>query len=224
MTANERAEELLALLREKLPGAEFRRAYGKAAAGRRLQRPLVTVGIAAETAKRDSGEVKYECCIYLPPESGGDEGEGLFAELAEALREAYPQCAAISRGGFSTDRETGLLFLPCTAVFPNGGDPAQQEIPVRLGDMERTAAGIRTSLARRTEGITSIGESAPFAVLSDRTEYTVELSGLDCGGLEGLSGFLAEVGGASPAVYRNCQWKSLAPIDRKAVFVSGIRG
>lgn len=221
MNAPELLDSLLALFGENIPEADFFRAWRGRAESRRFTRPAVTGEVDGETIKPGSEEIRLRFRIFLPEEAGGNKAEEIFAAMCALAGEKYPGFSAISRGAADRDKATGLLAVTCTLSFlsQSGGAEAQGS-KVLLGGLEYRISGFKTSVSRKSQDLISIGETEPFTVLGEETEYTVELEGLDVSGLERLAGFTAELGEGPAAVYRGCRWKSLSDVARKAVFVS----
>lgn len=223
MTTSELLDGLLELFRENLPEADFFRGWPGRAGSRLPPRPVVAGEVEGETVKPGSQEVRYRFRIFLPAAAGADRAEELFAAMCSLAGERYPGFSAISRGGIERDKSTGLLTVDCSLSFltqMGGGGTEALGKKVLLGGREYSVSGIRTSVGHKGEELISIGETVPFAVLGEETEYTVELDGIDVSGLENLAGFTAELGEGPEAVYRGCRWKSLSDALRRAVFVS----
>lgn len=221
MTTANLLDELLGLFREGIAETDFVRAWTGSPGSRRLLRPTVTGEVDGETVKPGSQEVRYRFRLFLPEETGADRAEALFARMCSLAGERYPGFSAISRGGLDRDKATGLLTVSCTLSFVSktgGDDPQPLGTKVLLGGRELTVSGVKTSVSRKGQELVSIGETEPFAVLGEETEYTVELEGLAVSGLENLAGFTAEIGGT---VYTKCRWKSLSDALNRGVFVSG---
>lgn len=223
MNTSEFLDSLLALFREKVTGADFLRAWREAGEIRRLARPVVVGEVKEETIKPGSLEVKYQFRIFLPEGRGAPAAEGIFAAMCAAAGQAYPGFSAISRGAADRDRATGLLAVTCALSFlsqTGGGEPSSPGRAVKLGGREYLASGVKTTVSRKGRELISVGETVPFAVADEETEYLVELEGLDVSGLENLAGFTAELEGSPKIVYLDCRWKSLSDALRKASFVS----
>ena len=236
MKSRELLNELLALFGENIPSADFLRAYQGAPGSRLPQRPVVTGEVDSETVKPSSEELKLRFRIYLTEQDGLEKAEELFAAMCKLCGESYPGFSAISRGAAERDKATGLLTVVCSLSFltqgsggsggSGGPDSPGTAYGVRaiLGGKEYTASGVKTSMSSSGKNLISIGETEPFAVLNEETEYTVELEGIETAGLDRLAGFTAEIGeGTNKAVYLNCRWKQLSDVLRKAVFVSAVR-
>lgn len=221
MNASELLDSLLALFGENISEADFFRAWRGRAEFRRFSRPVVTGEVDGETVKPGSEETRLRFRIFLPEEAGADKAEEIFAAMCTLAGEKYPGFSAISRGSADRDKATGLLAVTCSLSFlsQSGGAEAQGS-KVVLGGLEYRISGFKTSVNRKSQDLVSIGETEPFAVLGEETEYTVELEGLDVSGLERLAGFTAELGESPTVVYQGCRWKSLSDVARKAVFVS----
>lgn len=224
MDWNERLEQLLTLFRENISGADFTRAYSVGQGSRAPVRPVVTGEVEQEVFKAESEEVRYRFRIYLPESSGGEEAQELFAAMCSLAGSHFPGFSAISRGAADRDRTTGLLVVSCTLsfLFREDGSGSVEGGGRRavLGGKEYTVSGIKTTISRSGKELTAIGETVPFALLDEVTEYTVELEGLDVTGLENITGFTAALGNGPDAVYLGCRWKSLSDVQGKAVFVS----
>ncbi len=224
MTSNELLEELLSLFRGKIPEVDFFPAWRGEPGSRLRSRPGVTGEIDGETVKPGSEETRYKFRIFLPEGTGADRAEEIFAAMCAAAGEAYPGFSAISRGGLDRDRDTGLLAVACSLSFltqPGGdGESPSPGRKVVLGGREYTVSGVKTSVSRKGQELVSIGETVPFALLGEETEYTVELEGIDVSGLENMTGFTAEIGDKRKSVYLGCRWKSFSDVTGKAVFTS----
>jgi len=221
LNASELLDSLLALFGENIPQAGFFRAWRGRAELRRFTRPAVTGEVDGETVKPDSEETRLRFRIFLPEEAGADRAEEIFAAMCALAGEKYPGFSAISRGSADRDKTTGLLAVTCTLSFlSQAGGMEARGSKVVLGGLEYRVSGFKTSVSRKSQDLISVGETEPFAVLGEETEYTVELEGLDVSGLERLAGFTAELGEDPAVVYRGCRWKSLSDVARKAVFVS----
>lgn len=222
MKADELLTGLLALFRERIPEADFLRAYAGETGSRRLERPVVAGGVESETVKPGSQEVRYQFRIFLPEGRGAGQAEALFARMCVLAGEKYPGFSAISRGAAARDRATGLLAVDCALSFldQSGGGGGGEALgrKIALGGREYTVSGVKVSVSRRGEDLVSVGETVPFAVLGEETEYTVELAGLEVSGLENLTGFTAELG--TSGTYLGCRWKSLSDALGKGVFLS----
>ncbi len=226
MTANELLENLLKLFRDNIPDASFSQAYPGGKGSRAPTKPAVTGEVDGETVKPGSQELRFRFRIFLPAGAGADKMEDLFASMCSLAGQAYPGFSAISRGPVSRDSVTGLLTVSCSFSFlsqSESGDGAAQGTKVVLGGREYRASGIKTTIGKTGEELISIGETVPFAVRGERTDYTVELEGIDTSGLDRLAAFTVELSGSPGTVYKNCRWKSLSDVLRKAVFVSGER-
>lgn len=221
MNSTELLEELLRLFRENISEADFSRAYPGVPGSRFLSRPAVTGEVDGETVKPGSEETRLCFRIFLPENTGADRAEQLFSSMCTLAGQRYPGFSAISRGAAGRDKTTGLLAVTCSLSFlaQKGGADAQGK-KVVLGGLEYRVSGVKTSVSRKSQNLVSVGETEPFAVLGEETEYTVELEGLEVSGLERLAGFTAELGDTPDAVYHGCRWKSLSDVLRKAVFVS----
>ena len=230
MKSHELLEALLALFGENIPGADFSRAYQGSAGSRVPKRPAVTGEVDGETIKPGSEELKLRFRIYLPEQDGLEQAEEIFAAMCKLAGESYPGFSAISRGAAERDKTTGLLMVVCSLSFltqgsgGSDGGGATYGCKVILGGLEYLISGVKTSVSSSGKSLISIGETEPFAVLGEGTEYTVELEGIETAGLDRLASFTAEIGeGENKAVYRNCRWKQLSDVLRKAVFVSSAR-
>ncbi len=227
MNASELLDGLLSLFGENIPETDFFRSWRGRAENRRFIRPAVTGEVAEETVKPGSEEVKLRFRLFLPEGEGAQKAEELFAAMCTLAGKKYPGFSAISRGGMDRDKATGLLAVTCFLSFltQTGGSGGGEALGkrVKLGGMEYLATGVRTSVSRTGEELVSVGETEPFAVRGEKTEYTVELEGLDVAGLERLAGFTAELGDGPDAVYKGCRWKSLSDVARRAVFVSAVK-
>lgn len=225
MKANELLENLLSLFREGIPDADFLRGYPGAAGSRSLLRPVVAGEIEGETVKPGSEEARCRFRIFLPEDRDAAAAEEIFAAMCVRAGEAYPGFSAISRGAADRDKATGLLSVACTLSFlsqtGSGGESLGRKAV--LGGREYVVSGVKTTVSRKGDELVSIGETEPFAVLGEETEYTVELEGLDVSGLENLARFTVELGEGPDAVYKNCRWKTLSDVLRKASFVSSQR-
>ncbi len=222
MRSDELLQSLLELFQENIRDADFRRAYSGKPGSRSLSRPVVTGEVAGETIKPGSEETRLCFRIFLPERTGIEMAESLFAAMCMLAREKYPGFSAISRGAADRDGATGLLAAVCTLTFlsQTDGDGTAEGKTVVLNGLKYRVSGIRTAVKTSAEELVSIGETQPFAVRNEQVEYTVELEGIDVSGLERMAGFTAELGEGPDAVYRNCHWKSLSDVLRKAVFVS----
>ena len=222
MTGAQWLAQLLALFREHIPQAEFRAGYQPAAAARVPALPVVAGEVDSEVLKPGSREIRLKFRIFLPPDQGADRAEELFAAMCTLAAEEYPGFSAIARSAAQRDAVTGLLQVPCTLSFlsADGGDTPAGGVAITLGGRELTATGVRTTYAPKGTELVSIGEETPFATVGARTEYTVELDGVETLGLDRLAAFTAIIG---DAVYENCRWKALSLTGGKASFVSAQR-
>ncbi len=225
MKSSEWLDRLLELFQGSVDGAEFRRAYPGAWGSRALRKPLAVGEVEGETVRPGADEVKLRFTIFLPDGTDGKRAEEIFSAMCAQAGKAYPGFSAISRGAAGRDKTTGLLSVPCflTFLFQTGGGEGARGKKAVLGGREYWVTGVKTSMSRNADELVSIGETEPFALRERETEYTVELEGLDVSGLERLAGFTAEIGAGPDSVYRNCRWKSLSDVLRKAVFVSSVR-
>ena len=233
MKSHELLNELLSLFEHNIPSADFFRAYQAGKGSRRPERPVVTGEVDGEVIKPGSEELKLRFRIYLPEENGLNTAEEIFAAICKLCGESYPGFSAISRGAAERDKTTGLLSVVCTLSFltqgsggsgGSGGTGTTYGCKVILGGKEYTASGVKTSMSSSGKNLISIGETEPFAVAGEETEYTVELQGIETAGLDRLAGFTAEIGeGSNRMKYQNCRWKQLSDVLRKAVFVSAAR-
>ncbi len=223
MTANELLADLLELFQNNIPDASFSQAYPSGKGSRAPTKPAVTGEVDGETVKPGSQELRFRFRIFLPAGEGANKMEDLFASMCFLAGQAYPGFSTISRGAVSRDSVTGLLTVSCSFsfLFPiEDGDGTAQGAKVVLGGREYQVSGIKTSIGKTGEKLISIGETVPFAVRGEKTEYTVELDGIDISGLDRLAAFTAELSGSPRTVYKNCRWKSLSDILLKAVFIS----
>ena len=220
MTANELLDELLALFSQEISGVTFRRAFS-ARQGKRLpERPTVTGEVESETVKSASNETRLCFRIFLPSDVDAHRAEEIFAQMCTVCGPRYPAFSAISRGPAKRDSVTGLLEVDCalTLLSSSGGSgDAQGSLAVLLGGKEYRAGSVSTTVRVSGDGLIAIGETEPFAVRGEKTEYTVELSGIDTEGLSRLAAFTAVIGSAT---YRNCRWKTISDVLRKASFIS----
>ncbi len=224
MKSSEWLDELLALFGQQIEGAGFSRAYPGKQGSRGLASPAVTGEVDGEVLKPGSEEVKLRFRIFLPEGVGAEKAEELFAAMCALAKDRYPGFSAISRGAAGRDKTTGLLAVDCTLSFlTQAGNSGAEGKKAVLGGLEYRVASVKTSVSRKSDSLTSIGETEPFAVLGEKTEDTVELTGIEVSGLERLAGFTAELGDGPDAVYRGCRWKSLSDALGKAVFVSESR-
>lgn len=224
MKTTELLNELLEMFGEKITAADFAKAYECRAAQRRLTKPLVTGEIDSESVKSGSEELRLCFKIFLPESVSADAAEEIFAEMCTLAAQNYTGFSAISRGGAAVDNTVGLLTVECALSFTQqSADGLAQGVRAVLGGREYRVMGCKTSVAQGGSNLVAIGESVPFAVLNESTEYTVELEGIEVLGLERLAAFTAELGEASPVIYRGCRWKTLNDVLNKAVFVSSER-
>lgn len=225
MSANELLDELLSLFSEKIPGATFCRAFSGRQGQRLPKLPVVTGELESETVKPGSSEQRFCFRIFLPPELAARKAQELFEKMCQECGQKYPAFSAISRGAAKRDSVTGLLEVACALTFLSGSDGAGQgAAAVLLGGKEYPVSSIGTSIRRSGDDLIAIGETEPFAVRGEKTEYTVELSGIETAGLSGLAVFTAVIGKAPNAVvYQGCRWKTISDVLRKASFVSECR-
>ena len=232
MKSHELLEALLTLFEENIPEADFFRAHRGNGGSRMPQRPAVTGEVDSETVKPGSEELKLRFRIYLTEQDGLEQAEEIFAAMCKLCGESYPGFSAISRGAAERDKTTGLLTVVCSLSFltqssggsGSGGTGTTYGCKILLGGKEYLVTGVKTSVSKSGKNLVSVGETEPFAVLNEETEYTVELGGIETAGLDRLASFAAEIGeGANKVVYRNCRWKQLSDVLRKAVFVSSAR-
>lgn len=222
METSETLNALLELFRGGIPEADFFRAWPGKRGSRMLARPVVTGEVDGETVKPGSHEARYRFRIFLPEGEGGERAETLFASMCRLAGEAYPGFSAISRGSLERDRAAGILSVSCSLsiLTLTGGDGSGSiGEKVVLGGREYTASAVKISISRKGEDLISIGETEPFAVLGERTEYTVELEGIETRGLENLADFRAELGEGT--AFAHCKWKTVSHALRKAAFLSG---
>ncbi len=225
MSTSELLESLLTLFGENIPQADFARAWRGVAESRRFTRPVVTGEIEGETVKAGSEEVKYRFRIYLPLDCGADMAEDIFAAMCTLAGEAYPGFSAISRGAADREKATGLLCVGCSLSFltQTSLTPGVLTTPVSIGGKQYEATSVKTSFSGSGKELTAIGEAEPFAVAGEKTEYTVELEGIDTLGLDRLTGFTASIGTEPATVYEGCRWKLLSDALHRVVFVSSAR-
>ncbi len=221
MGTNEILENLLALFREKIPEADFLRAWSGNQGSRAIFRPAVTAEVDSETVKPGSREERYRFRIFLPEGESGEKAETLFAAMCRLAGESYPGFSAISRGGLERDRTTGVLSVSCSLSFlvmTDGESSGTFGEKVVLGGREYTASSVKISMSRKGEELVSVGETEPFAVLGETTEYTVELEGIDASGLENMADFRADLGEGT--AFAHCKWKTVSHALRRASFIS----
>lgn len=221
MRSAELLDGLLSLFREEIQEADFFRAYTGKPGSRFLRRPAVTGEVDGETVKADSEEIKLLFRIFLSEDMDARQAEDLFVSMCTLAGGKYPGFSAISRGAAQRDGTTGLMAVACSLSFVSRiGGIEVQGCKAILGGVEHRVTGFKTTVNRKSQELVSIGETEPFAVLGEETEYTVKLNGLDVSGLDRLAGFTVELGEGPAAVYTGCRWKSLSDTLRKGVFVS----
>lgn len=225
MKPSELLESLLTLFGENIPQADFVKAWKGKADTHRFTRPVVTGEIEGETVKAGSEEVKFKFRIYLPLDCGADMAEDIFAAMCTLAGEAYPGFSAISRGAADREKATGLLCVGCSLSFltQTSLTPGVLTTTVTVGGKEYQVTGVKTAFGASGKELVAIGETEPFAVLQEKTEYTVELEGIETAGLDRLTGFTVSIGPEPATVYEGCRWKTLSDALRKAVFVSSKR-
>lgn len=211
---------LLELFRAQIPEVDFFDAYPGRPGSRMLSRPTVVGEVCGETLKQGSEEVKLRFSIFLPAGTEGKLAENIFASMCALAGKHYPGFSAISRGEMKRDGSTGLLKVECFLSFLTVTGGTAQGCRAVLGGREYRVSGIKTSVNRSAEELISVGETEPFALRNEKTEYTVELEGINVSGLDRLAGFTAELGEGPDAVYLGCRWKSISDVLRKAVFLS----
>lgn len=220
MTAHDILTRLMEQMKAGFPQADFREAKS-IGAGTRLVPRLTAVGeVGMENAGRESWKARLDFIIYLPRGIAPEAAEPLISEMARTAEKEFPQFSAMNRGTASLDKAAGLQTIPCSFSFSSSaaGGESRRDKAV-LGGIEHSVSGWRISISEKGEDLISVGEDVPFAVKNSRTEYTVELEGLDTAGLERLTGFTAELGDP-PEIYEGCRWKSLSAASRKGTFVS----
>lgn len=222
MNSSELLSELLALFTERIPEAVFCRAFSGQKGGRLPKEPVVTGEVENETVKPASSETRLCFRIFLPPGTGARRAEELFARMCQECGARYPAFSAIARGPAQRDSVTGLLVVACALTFlESSGGGVREEQALILGGREYRASGVSTSIRRSGESLVSIGETEPFAVLGEKTEYTVELSGIETSGLSDMAVFTAVIGQPpNETAYKGCRWKVISDALRKATFVS----
>ncbi len=215
--------EVLALLREKMPSVRFDEAYSATPRSHLIDEIIVTVEVASESHSTDIDEIKLAFNIYLAGQNLG-EAEKIFAGICAALREDYSSIKSVARGSVKADSKTGALIQPCYVTFES---VLNGEITVRINGAEYDVGNIKTSFASNTRSLTSFGEDAAFASIEESRTYTVTLIGIDTALLAKLNGFTVEISGenasGSGIIYTNCAWKSISEADKTAVFISGER-
>lgn len=222
MSANELLDELLSLFSEKIPNVVFCRAFYGRQGARQPKLPGVTGELESESVKPASSERRFCFRIFLPSGAGAHRAEEIFEQMCRECGLRYPAFSAISRGPAKRDGVTGLLEVNCALTFLSGSNEDGAGEPfVLLGGKEYRVESVGTTIRRSGESLVAIGETEPFAVRGEKTEYTVELSGIETDGLSGLAAFTAVVGKApNEVVYQGCRWKSISDVLRKASFVS----
>ena len=233
MKSHELLDALLSLFEENIPEADFFWAHRSTEGSRIPRRPVVTGEVDSETIKPSSEELKLRFRIYLTERDGLETAEEIFAAMCKLAGESYPGFSAISRGAAERDKTTGLLSVVCSLSFltqgssgsgGSGGSGTAYGCKVLLGGREYLVTGVKTSVSKSGKNLVSVGETEPFAVLNEETEYTVELEGVETAGLDRLASFTAEIGeGGNRTIYHNCRWKQLSDVLRKAVFCSAAR-
>ena len=162
----------------------------------------------------DQVEVVLGFTIFAPEPS---QRENTANSMESLVRQHCPGCEEIRR---EEEREDSLTRLPCLVlrlVFGGGESVGIEGVPVIVGGKTYQASGVSLSVSVSGTELTAIGEELPFAVRNQETQYQVELSGIDAGGLELLAVFTAEVG---DRIYTGCRWKELNFAGRKAVFLA----
>lgn len=207
---------IIELLKGRIKDVSFARAYTSDLASRLLDGGIVTtVGVGSEKVDQDSSEKKLELCIYLPHEENIVRAEEIFTEICDVLLDKYSQIKSVSRGEVKADKITQSLMIPCTIVLSAGA--GGDELSVTIDEESHAITGVRTSISTTSKTLTSVGEDFPFAVMNERTLYSVELEGIDAASLEEKKGFSAQIGSS---IYHNCAWKSISQSEREACFVS----
>lgn len=226
MTANELLDELLSLFSEEIPGVTFRRAFSGVPGARLPERPVVTGEVESEAIKSASSETRLCFRIFLPSGVEAQKAEGIFEQMCTVCGPRYPTFSAISRGPAKRDSVTGLLEVACALTLLSssggGGDgSAHGGFDVLLGGKKYRASGVSTTMRSSGDSLVAVGETEPFALRGQKTEYTVELSGIETDGLAKLAAFTAVIGTAPQEVtYRGCRWKTISDVLRKASFIS----
>lgn len=205
-------EELTQLFEEHLPQVDFRQRWGWGS--RLLEGPVVSGETLSRVVSGDQVEVVLGFTIFAPEPS---QRENTANSMESLVRQHCPGCEEIRR---EEEREDSLTRLPCLVlrlVFGGGESVGIEGVPVIVGGKTYQASGVSLSVSVSGTELTAIGEELPFAVRNQETQYQVELSGIDAGGLELLAVFTAEVG---DRIYTGCRWKELNFAGRKAVFLA----
>ena len=226
MTANELLDELIDLFSQEITGVTFCRAFSARQAARLPKLPTVTGEVENETVKAASSETRLCFRIFLPSGVDAHRAEEIFERMCTACGPRYPTFSAISRGPAKRDSVTGLLEVDCaltllSAAGGSGGGNTQGAATVVLGGKEYRVESVSTTIRFSGDSLIAVGEREPFAVRGEKTEYTVELSGIETEGLSKLAAFTAVIGsGEGATTYRNCRWKTISDALRKASFTS----
>lgn len=214
MAAHELLDQLLEGFRQAAPEADFREAYCGEPAGRILSRPVATGAVSRETEEGDGWEAALKFHLYLSRGEGPGAAERILDKMAVWTRENQPLLIGIERGAASVDKTSGSVAVGWTATFAkpgtSGGQSGKRTYPIYLNGRKYTVTGWKASCSEPLNGLTAIGEDEPFA-REEGKEYTVELQGLDVGGLEELEDFTLRLG-EQRGTYSGCRWRSLSTV------------
>lgn len=216
MRGYELLQEVLALLRQKLPEVDVRECWEAESPGRLPKKPVITGQVGSETGTAGEWGARLDFTLYLPRGGLLESGEEIIAAMDSAVKEGFPSLTESGREGFGPDKATGLLAAACFFAFSGKGGSEGQS--ASIGGVARSVSGWEVSVSPG-RALVAIGEEEPFAVVGGVT-YTVALEGIDTKGLERLAGFTVELGGQ---VFLRCRWKSLDETGKKAVFLSNKR-
>lgn len=95
---------------------------------------------------------------------------------------------------------------------------------IEINEDLHTVSKLKVTSAQKEKAIFSFGESIPFAVMSDKPKYTVDIEGIDSTGLDEKSGFTVSLPNENKTeervVFRGCVWTKIQPEERKMTFIS----
>lgn len=216
MTAYEILQELLGLLRQALPQADFRESFAPGPGSRVPERPVVTGQVDGESTAGGKWSGRLAYAVYLPRGCEVAVGEEILTAVSRVAGENFPALSGVERKGFAPDTSSGLLMARCFLEFAGGGEGGGQSVCV--GGMDYPASGWEITMEPgRT--LTAVGENEPFGTVGG-TAWTVKMEGIDTKGLERLAGFTVELG---EQIFTRCRWKSLNETGKTAVFQSNHR-
>lgn len=214
MTATELLEELLEFLRENLPEADVRWAWGPGWGSRLLERPVVSGQVYSHMRSGTAQETVLLLSVFAQDASTREETANSLETL---LREKCPGCGEILREGEQEDSVTRLPCLTLRLTFSGESGGTMQGVSVSLGGKTYSAAAVEVSVSLSGEALVAVGEEVPFAVRDAQTEYQVTMEGVHAAGLERLAVFNAQIGNT---VYTGCRWKKLDFQKASATFLA----